>query len=314
MNKNPKVSVIIPTYNRAHLIGRAIQSVLNQTYQDFELIVVDDGSTDNTNEVIKEFSQKDKRILYIKHDKNKGGSAARNTGIKAARGEYIAFQDSDDEWLPEKLEKQMGILEKVSQEVGVVYTGFWRIKEDKKKYTPSDKVLKKEGDIHNELLKGNFITTQSIIVRKECFKEMGYFDESLPRLQDWELVLRLSEKYKFKFIDEPLLCSYYNDESISADNNALINALEIILTKHHSYFIQHKKILAIHYFKLGINLCINSNFEKGKQYLLKALKYNPIKLRYFIILIVSMFGQNNFRKFVTNYKKVKYNMTIIKNN
>jgi len=217
-------------------------------------------------------------------------------------------------WLPEKLEKQMGILEKVSQEVGVVYTGFWRIKEDKKKYTPSDKVLKKEGDIHNELLKGNFITTQSIIVRKECFKEMGYFDESLPRLQDWELVLRLSEKYKFKFIDEPLLCSYYNDESISADNNALINALEIILTKHHSYFIQHKKILAIHYFKLGINLCINSNFEKGKQYLLKALKYNPIKLRYFIILIVSMFGQNNFRKFVTNYKKVKYNMTIIKNN
>jgi len=97
MNKNPKVSVIIPTYNRAHLIGRAIQSVLNQTYQDFELIVVDDGSTDNTNEVIKEFSQKDKRILYIKHDKNKGGSAARNTGIKAARGEYIAFQDSDDE-------------------------------------------------------------------------------------------------------------------------------------------------------------------------------------------------------------------------
>jgi glycosyltransferase involved in cell wall biosynthesis len=314
MNKKPTVSVIIPTYNRAHLIGRAIESVLNQTYQDFELIIVDDASTDNTEYLIKEFQQKDKRISYSKHDRNKGGSAARNTGIKTSKGQYIAFQDSDDEWLPGKLEKQMEILEKASQEVGVIYTAFWRVKGDKKQYIPSEKVLKKEGDIHNELLKGNFITTQSIVVRKDCLEKVGYFDENLPRLQDWELVLRLSEKYIFKFIDEPLLSSYYNDESISADNNALINALEIILTKHHSYFIQHKKILAIHYFKLGINLCINSNFEKGKQYLLKALKYNPIKLRYFIILIVSMFGQNNFRKFVTNYKKVKYNMTIIKNN
>jgi len=104
--KNPTVSVIIPTYNRAHLVGRSIQSVINQTYQDFEIIVVDDGSTDNTEDIIKEFQKKDKRIKHIKHNKNKGGSAARNTGIRAARGEYIAFLDSDDEWMPTKLEKQ----------------------------------------------------------------------------------------------------------------------------------------------------------------------------------------------------------------
>ena len=96
--KNPTVSVIIPTYNRAHLVGRAIKSVLNQTYRDFEIIVVDDGSTDNTKDIIKEFQKKDKRIKYIPYEKNKGGSAARNTGIKAAKGEYIAFLDSDDEW------------------------------------------------------------------------------------------------------------------------------------------------------------------------------------------------------------------------
>lgn len=102
--KIPTVSVVIPTYNRAHLVGRAIQSVLNQTYQDFEIIVVDDGSTDNTEEVVKSFN--DPRIRYIRHDQNRGGSAARNTGIKMARGEYIAFQDSDDEWLPEKLESR----------------------------------------------------------------------------------------------------------------------------------------------------------------------------------------------------------------
>ena len=111
--KNPTVSIIIPTYNRAHLIGRAIQSVLNQTYQNFEIIVVDDGSTDNTEEMIKEFQKHDKRIKYIRHEKNRGGAAARNTGIKVARGEYIAFQDSDDEWLPEKLEKQMDVFQRI---------------------------------------------------------------------------------------------------------------------------------------------------------------------------------------------------------
>jgi len=138
MAERPTVSVIISTYNRAYLIDRFIQSVLNQTYQDFELIVVDDGSTDNTEDIIRQFQEKDKRIKYIKHDKNKGGSAERNTGIKNSVGKYIAFQDSDDEWFPEKLEKQMEVFKNTSSKVGVVYTGFWRIKDNKKTYIPTD--------------------------------------------------------------------------------------------------------------------------------------------------------------------------------
>jgi len=122
---DPIVSVIIPTYIRAHVLAKAIQSLLNQTYQDFEIIVVDDGSIDNTEEVVKSFN--DPRIRYIRHKENCGGSAARNTGIRAAYGECIAFQDSDDEWLPEKLEKQMQVFENAPAEVGVVYTGFRRI-------------------------------------------------------------------------------------------------------------------------------------------------------------------------------------------
>ena len=188
--KNPTVSVIIPTYNRVHLIRRAIQSVLNQTYQDFEVIIVDDGSTDNTEEVVKSFN--DPRIRYIRHEKNKGAATARNTGIKAARGKFIAFQDSDDEWLPEKLEKQMKVFENTPAKVGVVYTGFWKIENNKKIYIPFSWVKQKEGNIHKELLKGNFVTTQSIVARKECFKKAGMFDEKLPRFQDWELVIRLS--------------------------------------------------------------------------------------------------------------------------
>jgi len=117
----PKISVISPTYNRAHLITRAVHSVLNQTYQDFEYIVVDDASTDNTEEVIKGF--KDERIKYIKHEKNRGPSAARNTGIKAAKGEYIGFLDSDDEWLPEQAEKQVSKFLESPDNVGVIYCG-----------------------------------------------------------------------------------------------------------------------------------------------------------------------------------------------
>jgi glycosyltransferase involved in cell wall biosynthesis len=107
-NSSIAVSVVIPTYNRASLLGRAIKSVLEQTYQDFEIIVVDDASTDNTEEVVRNL--RDRRIRYLRHEKNRGGSAARNTGIRAAWGQYIAFQDSDDEWLPEKLKKQMEVL------------------------------------------------------------------------------------------------------------------------------------------------------------------------------------------------------------
>ena len=107
--------------------SRAIQSVLDQTYEDFELIVVDDGSTDNTEEVVKNFGND--KIRYIRHEENKGAAAARNTGIRAARGEYIGFQDSDDEWLPVKLEKQIKVFETAPPEVGVVYTDMQRINE-----------------------------------------------------------------------------------------------------------------------------------------------------------------------------------------
>ena len=118
---SPVVSVIIPTYNRAHLIGRAIRSVLDQTYQDWELIVVDDASTDDIPGIVKGFT--DGRVKYIRHDENKGAAAARNTGIQAARGAYIAFLDSDDEWLPEKLERQVQAFESSDAQVGVIYTG-----------------------------------------------------------------------------------------------------------------------------------------------------------------------------------------------
>ena len=301
----PKVSVVMPTYNRAHLIGRAIQSVLNQTYQDFEIIVVDDGSMDNTEKVIREFQKKDKRILYIQHEKNKGEAAARNTGIEVAKGEYIAFQDSDDEWLPEKLEKQMRVFATAPPEVGVVYTGFWRIENDKKVYIPFSWVKRKEGDIYEELLKANFIGTPVAIVRKECFEKAGLFDEMLPHLVDWELWIRISKFYEFKCVDEPLLTSPFTPDSISANKEALIKALKIILSKHFDDFAKNKKILSKHYFSIGINLCSSNEIKDGRKYFIKAVKANPLNVKFLLVVFLSFFGQNTYNKAVKSYQKIR---------
>ena len=183
-NNKPLVSIVIPTYNRANLIKMSINSILNQIYKNYEIIVVDDGFTDNTKEVIERFNEE--KIKYYKHKINKGAAAAMNTGIKHSKGDFVAFQGSDDKWLPEKLEKEMKAFEKSTRKVGVVYAGLWYIKNDKKKYVPYSKITKKEGNIHCELLKGNFVSGLSVI-RKNCFEKVGLFDEHLPNLEDWEL-------------------------------------------------------------------------------------------------------------------------------
>ena len=290
--KFPTVSVIIPSYNREHLVGRAIKSVLDQTYQDFELIVIDDASTDNTEEVVKSFN--DERIKYLKHDENKGGAAARNTGIKVARGEYIAFQDSDDEWLPVKLEKQMKVFEAASPEVGVVYTGFWRIESNKKIYIPSEKVARKEGNIHAELLRGNFVDTPTAVVKKDCFAKVGIFDERLPRRQDWELFIRISKCFYFKCIDEPLLISYYTPDSICTNQSSLIKALELILEIHYEDFQENKMTLSNHQYLLGNLLCQNGKMDRGKDCLLSALRLSPLNIKYLIATLVSLFGKRAY--------------------
>ena len=308
--KNPTVSVIIPTYNRAHLMGRSIQSVLNQTYQDFELIIVDDGSTDNTDDIIKEFQKKDGRIKYIRHEKNKGGSAARNTGIKAARGEYVAFQDSDDEWLLEKLEKQMRIFKDVSAEVGIVYTDMWRICGGEKTYWHSPVIKPKDGIVYNQALDrfmelGTGIGIQSAIIRRKCFNIVGMFDEAFHRFIDLELFIRLSKYYHFYHINEPLV-NYYNTENgISSNNGALIEAYELIFKKYSNNIVKNRKSLAKYQYLVGNILCQNDKMTQGRAYLLKAVKLYPLNIKYLVAAFVSLFGESAYRKVVRLKRRMK---------
>ena len=300
-----KVSVIIPTYNRAKLIKRSIQSVLNQTYQDFEIIVVDDGSADDTKSVVESFNNP--KIRYIRHDINKGQSAARNTGIKNAKGKYIAFQDSDDEWLPEKLEKQMSCFESPSSHSGIVYCGLWRIKGKNISLIPSLSVSPKDGDIHPFICRGNYISMPTVVCKTECFTKAGLFDEKFHHSEDWELMIRLSRYYRVKYINEPLVISHFTPGGVN--EQGLITEAKTtkqILDKHREEFKNNKRLLALYQYLIGNLLCQTDKHTEGKASLLNAVRLDPLYPKYLTAYSLSFFGKNIYRIFA----QAKRNITM----
>lgn len=300
--KSPAVSVVVPTYNRAHLLGRSIRSVLNQTYQDFEIIVIDDASTDNTEELI--MSLGNEQIRYIRHEKNKGAAAARNTGIKAARGSFIAFQDSDDEWLPEKLEKQMKVFKTSQEEVGMVYSDMWRQHGTKKRYFHAPSINPEDGIVYERAL--NYllanIGVQSALIRKKCFAKAGLFDEEFKRYIDLEFFIRLSKYFYFYHIKEPLVIYFYTDNSLSFSIENDITARKFILEK---YFIDIKKnnnILARHYLAIGYSLNLSGDFINSREYFIKAVKAYPFSPRLLLNAILSFLGKEIYNAVLKNYR------------
>jgi glycosyltransferase involved in cell wall biosynthesis len=218
------VSVVIPCYNRSSTLGRAIKSVLDQSYQDFEIIVVDDASTDPTDEVVKNI--KDGRITYIRHQNNQGAPAARNSGLRIAKHPYIAFLDSDDEWLPQKLEKQMDLFSRRDGSFGVVYTGF-NIFDSEGKFIRSY-IAHNKGHILQDLLVENYVATLStIVVRREYLEKVGGFDVEMKSCQDWDLCIRLSGICQFDCVEE-LLVNYFRLE----DANRISTNMDSVVRGH----------------------------------------------------------------------------------
>lgn len=282
------VSVVIPTYNRSNTIENSVRSVINQGDIIKEIIIVDDGSTDDTQKIIE--SIKCNKIIYKKLEKSSGACNARNVGVELSTGEYIAFQDSDDIWKDNKIKYQLQVLKE--NDVDIVCSGYDQYDESKVKYIGKDV---NTNDIYIELLKENFIGTPTILGKSRCFKE-NKFDTQLPRFQDWDLMIRLSKLYKVYFINEPLVDAYIQKNSITKSNESARIAYEIILNKNKQYLKNDKKTLELFYRRLGVYSLDNDNYS---EYFKKSF-YENKSIKSTIDYLLSFFRLRKILKLIHN--------------
>ncbi|HBM99565.1 MAG TPA: glycosyltransferase family 2 protein [Ruminococcus sp.] len=284
------VSVIIPSYNREKTIKRAVDSVFNQTYNDLEVIVVDDCSTDKTIEVLA--SIKDDRFSYYKLDMNSGACVARNLGIEKAKGDYIAFQDSDDEWLPDKLEKQMKAFD--NKDIDVVFCPFNKVVNQKTEIHP----VLPEGIVNRDALLGkSCVSTQTLIAKKECFDKIK-FDPLMPRMQDYDITIRLSEKYTFYFVNKPLVNMYVQGDSISKNKTKLLNAEIRILSKYQK---EAAEFPAFRYYNIGaFGAAKRACKFKAKQEYKALYKIKPSvkNLLKYIFVAITDISRKSYKSFI----------------
>ncbi|MDD4938655.1 MAG: glycosyltransferase [Candidatus Omnitrophica bacterium] len=272
MNEKPGISVIIPTYNRAQYIREAIDSVLEQSCKDWEIIVVDDGSTDNTRDILKAYA----KVRYI-YQKNKGPGAARNLGVRNSRAEHIAFLDSDDLWLPEKLKKQREVLESrpelafvCSQTCVIDDKGkllfYWRREKDNK-------------ECFEGLREENFISTTTVLMRRECFESVGGFDEKLSNAQDYDLWLRLSKRYGFLYMDEIFCLVRKHATNNTKNTDGRVRSYQRLLKKHEIWsdmpFMRKRMRFARIYHEFASCYAASKRYREAAKYYLKAALEYP---------------------------------------
>lgn len=275
----PYVSIIIPTYNRKSLLEKAIDSVLKQTYTSFELIVIDDGSNDNTLDLLKHYSFKLKTLTQT----NKGVSAARNLGIKAAKGQLITFLDSDDLWLPDKLKYQVAFFKHNPTALICQTQEIWI--RNGKRVNPKKHHQKPSGMIFEQSLALCLLSPSAVMLRRTLLDEVGLFDEALPACEDYDLWLRICWKYPVYLIDEPLVIKYggHSDQlsKMPELDKYRITSLSKILDSGHLSLDQYEAAVKMLVKKCQIyaNGCLKRKKNKDAEYYIllaeKRLKCLP---------------------------------------
>jgi glycosyltransferase involved in cell wall biosynthesis len=289
----PRVSVIIPTYRRPRLLGAAIQSVLNQTFQDFEIVVVDDNSADNTREVTLSFQ--DPRIRYIAHRTNWRVGAARNTGLLNSVGDFVAFLDDDDEWLPEKLERQLEVFDRCAPVTGAVYTGFHMM--DRRTGRTVQMVRPtKQGHILHELCRHNCVGTAStVVLRRECFEEVGLFDETIDFGEEYDMWIRIAHAFDFQFLPEPLVRYSVHGTRLSTNYALMIRGVERLLVKFGNFFAAYPTDLSRRHLELGVWHCYQGEARRGRKAFRRAIRIAPTRFKNYLYLALALLGARVFR-------------------
>jgi glycosyltransferase involved in cell wall biosynthesis len=290
----PKVSVIIPTFNRAEFLRPAITSVLNQTFQDFEVIVVDDASKDDTREIVDRFH--DSRIKYLYRETNGGEASARNAGILNSNGQYIAFLDDDDEWLPEKLSLQVDLLEHSTPRTGLVYTGYSVIDKISNK-TLSQRIPIRKGEVYSYLMRENIIGAPStVLLRRECIEQVGLFDENIAYGLDYDFWIRISKCFHFEFIEISLVRYYIHENRLSNEPEIILRGFQDMMNKYGKDIIFKNKGLRNKFLSAGVLFCYKGDTRNGLRCFLYAIKVNPLEARNYFNLGCSLLGAKNFKK------------------
>lgn len=269
-DQDPLVSVVLPTFNRGSKITQAIDSVLHQSYTNLELIVVDDGSTDDTPSIISAYQ--DPRIRLIRFSENRGANAARNAGIMAAKGEYVAFQDSDDEWDCQKLRLQISGC--IDCRASVAFCSLDRRQKNSSRVIPKPGYRIPQGlnDLSAHVLRGSFVSCQTLVVNRQFLIDAGLFDEKIPRLQDWEIAIRMAFRKAFLFLPQPLVTATIGDDSISANSSALVESANMIYHKHVEKFQRDRAAGAILFFNTAMGFGITRHPVIAIKLVSKGLK------------------------------------------
>ena len=286
MSNNPLVSIVIPTYGRPESLKRCVNSVLSQTYDNVEIFIVDDNNPNTESrcetEKVMAYFESNPKIIYIKHDKNRNGSAARNTGWRASSGKYITYLDDDDVIAPNKLQKQVECLEALDESWGACYTGYRLIKEHGENQISSEK---RSGECYvDALMRTLFMGSGSnLLLRKSVVDEIGGYDESFIRNQDIEFMVRALEHHKLAYIDEVLLTIYQEGNRAARTFEQLDGYAKHYMEKFDSRIQaldskERERVIAV----ISLERCRVAFYKKKWLCGIRILKRNQVRLEYLI--------------------------------
>lgn len=308
------VSVIVPVYNRANLVGATLESILAQTYQNIEVIAINDGSTDTSLEVLKAYADKYPDKMTVIDQQNSGQVRARNTGIYHAQGEFIAFLDSDDTWEREKLELQIPLL---NSETGLVYCGINEVDQNNSIIRTVPCEAKMRGNIYRKLLIRNRMTGGSVVVSRTALESVGVFDESLQAAENWDLWIRIARNFKVNYLNKPLVNYLKHSGNMSSDSDWMSQGAWKVLQKHlppSSNKGKLRQTYALAYANFHYNEAVMQfgagNYHQARLSFLQCWRYKPLYQDSGVRMLRSLMGRG-VNRLLSNCKH-KMNLLFLK--
>jgi glycosyltransferase involved in cell wall biosynthesis len=293
----PKVSVIIPTRNRVELLQRAITSVLCQTFDDFELLVVDDGSTDGTRDAVD--ARIDPRVRYLPQSESRGTAAARNVGITSAASPYCAFLDDDDEWLPDKLRLQIAKIEAASPRVAVIATGYVEVAATTRGVIREWIPTGTGWGFDEVLTRGNLAPTSTILVKTDCFARVGLFDPSLTYGEDLDMWLRLTREFDIDAVAAPLTIISLQPNGLSRSYAVIAQGCDAFIRKNRTVLEGFPQVYAERLRSLGTYYAFIGEMRKARTAFRQAVAVDPGNLKTYACIAASWMGSDMFKRLST---------------